>query len=273
LLSEVFPCGKPGNWEIYEALSSHAQAVLEYRYTSKSSLLHRATLLYNVARYELEHRQYEAAYRSCMEADDAHQSLLGESNYKILNSLRLLASVLDRRDKYEAAEEVDQRVLELREIVLGKEHTREHEQPGITAKEEGPVRSGQGDVPTSARIEGEGTGEGASSCTHKHGQPSNGAGQAGNYKAAKEILQRVLELSRKILGKKNPNTLTTIGNLAFVLSRQGKHEAAEKMCRRELELSEKALGKKHPSTLMSMDNLALVLKCQNKQEAAEEIKK
>src|SRR6202008_2014788 len=53
LLSERFPNGEHGNWKICEALSPHAQVVLEYQYTSTSSLLHRAMLLHNVAWYEL----------------------------------------------------------------------------------------------------------------------------------------------------------------------------------------------------------------------------
>ena len=67
----------------------------------------------------------------------------------------------------------------------------------------------------------------------------------------------------------HPQTLTSMNNLAEVLSSQGKYEAAEAMHRRTLELSEKVLGLEHPHTLTSMNNLAEVLRSQGKYEAAE----
>ena len=55
--------------------------------------------------------------------------------------------------------------------------------------------------------------------------------------------RRALEGSEKALGKEHPDTLTSVSNLALVLSSQGKYEAAEEMNRRALEGYEKALGK------------------------------
>jgi hypothetical protein len=63
-----------------------------------------------------------------------------------------------------------------------------------------------------------------------------------------------------VLGKEHPSTLTSMNNLAMVLSDQGKYEEAEAMHRQALGLREKALGKEHPSILTSMNNLATVLR-------------
>jgi tetratricopeptide (TPR) repeat protein len=73
------------------------------------------------------------------------------------------------------------------------------------------------------------------------------------------------------VGTEHPSTLTSMDNLATVLSEQGKYEQAEKMHRHALRLYEKVLGKEHPDTLMSMNNLATVLNDQGKYEQAEEM--
>jgi tetratricopeptide (TPR) repeat protein len=72
-------------------------------------------------------------------------------------------------------------------------------------------------------------------------------------------------------GAEHPNTLTSMNNLAVVLSHQGKYEQAEEMHQQALRLSETVLGKEHPSTLTSMNNLALVLSHQGKYKQSEEM--
>ncbi|KAK3176512.1 hypothetical protein OEA41_007835 [Lepraria neglecta] len=77
--------------------------------------------------------------------------------------------------------------------------------------------------------------------------------------------------TEKMLGKEHPNTLTSINNLALVLSSQGNYEEAERIDRQALALRERVLGKEHPDTLGSMNNLASVLSRQSKYEEAEKI--
>jgi len=55
---------------------------------------------------------------------------------------------------------------------------------------------------------------------------------------------------------KYPDTLTSMNNLALVLSGQGEHAQAQEMRRQVLGLREIVLSKKHPDTLASMANLA-----------------
>ncbi|KAJ9652261.1 hypothetical protein H2198_008471 [Neophaeococcomyces mojaviensis] len=72
-------------------------------------------------------------------------------------------------------------------------------------------------------------------------------------------------------GLEHPDTLTSMSNLATVLSEQGKYEQAEEMHRQTLNLSLTVLGLEHTNTLMSMNNLATVLRKQGKYEQAEGI--
>jgi tetratricopeptide (TPR) repeat protein len=75
----------------------------------------------------------------------------------------------------------------------------------------------------------------------------------------------------KLAGTEHPSTLTSMNNLAEVLSRQGKHKQAEEIHRQALGLYEAILGKMHPSTLTSMNNLAEALRSQGKYDQAEEL--
>jgi tetratricopeptide (TPR) repeat protein len=122
ILSRRFPSGEHDNWKMCEALSPHAQAVLQRHYTSKSNLLYRAMLLYNVGWYEFQQGRYEIAYRSSKEAYDICQRFLDENNSKTLDCLELLALVLKHQGKHEAAEVMIWRLLGMREKVLGREH-------------------------------------------------------------------------------------------------------------------------------------------------------
>ena len=77
--------------------------------------------------------------------------------------------------------------------------------------------------------------------------------------------------TRELHGSEHPDTLTSMNNLASVLSDQGKYEQAEEMHQQELAISERVLGREHPGTLTSMNNLASVMSRQGKYEQAEEI--
>ncbi|KAF2678563.1 hypothetical protein K458DRAFT_348288 [Lentithecium fluviatile CBS 122367] len=98
------------------------------------------------------------------------------------------------------------------------------------------------------------------------------ADDMGNYNEAEEMGRSALETREAALGVEHPDTLTSVsqlGSLGSVLSRQGKYEEAEAMHRRDLEGSEKVLGREHPDTLTSVSQLGSVLERQGKYEEAE----
>ncbi|KAF2726442.1 HET-domain-containing protein, partial [Polyplosphaeria fusca] len=64
----------------------------------------------------------------------------------------------------------------------------------------------------------------------------------GRYKSAEAAHRQVLEQREVTLGKKHPDTLTSMNEVAQALSDQGKYAEAEKMHRDTLALREKVLG-------------------------------
>ena len=95
--------------------------------------------------------------------------------------------------------------------------------------------------------------------------------RAGRWTELYKIRTFLFRMAGTLLGKEHPDTLTSMDNLAGVLSDQGKYGQAEEMYRQVLGLSETVLGKEYPDTLTSMDNLAGVLSDQGKYGQAEEM--
>ena len=122
LLAEEFPNGEHEHRETCESILAHAQAVLCYKCTSENDMRHRAALLYNVGWFNWRQGRYVSAYQAVPESYNIYQERAGDIATTTLNSLGLLASVLRKQGKYEAAEKLHRRDLEGCEKVLGVEH-------------------------------------------------------------------------------------------------------------------------------------------------------
>lgn len=88
--------------------------------------------------------------------------------------------------------------------------------------------------------------------------------EQGQYNISCRRFSQSLYICKTELGKKHPDTLTSMGSLAEVLDSQGKYKKAEAMHRQTLELSKTVLGKKHPDMLITINNLVNVLRSQGK---------
>jgi len=91
---------------------------------------------------------------------------------------------------------------------------------------------------------------------------------------AKPFFKRVLAIIKKFLGKDDPETASSLNNLAGLLDSKGDYEAAEPLYRRALSIREKVLGAEHPDTALSMNNLAgLLVDSKRDYELAEQLYK
>jgi eukaryotic-like serine/threonine-protein kinase len=81
----------------------------------------------------------------------------------------------------------------------------------------------------------------------------------GLYPRAQPLLERALDIQRRIHGPRNPETLKAADDLALLLYREGHYADAEKMGRETLDVRHQVLGPDHPETLKSMLTLALTL--------------
>jgi tetratricopeptide (TPR) repeat protein len=92
----------------------------------------------------------------------------------------------------------------------------------------------------------------------------------GRYWEAQPLLDRTLDINRKVLGEEHPDTATSYDNVAFILNAQGQYAAAEERSRKALDIFRKLLGEEHPATARSFNNVAGNLRDQGKYAAAGE---
>jgi non-specific serine/threonine protein kinase/serine/threonine-protein kinase len=93
----------------------------------------------------------------------------------------------------------------------------------------------------------------------------------GLYSQAQLLFQRALDIRRRVLGPQNPDTLTSMNQLAWALQEQGHYLEAEKLDREVLDIRRRVLGPEHPSTLASMSHLAIDLDNVGRYPEAEEL--
>jgi hypothetical protein len=74
------------------------------------------------------------------------------------------------------------------------------------------------------------------------------------------LYRRVLESSERVLGAEHPDTLTSVGNLAYCLEALGDASGALPLYRRALESRERVLGAEQPTTKILRANFERVSK-------------
>ncbi|WP_233501901.1 CHAT domain-containing tetratricopeptide repeat protein [Acaryochloris thomasi] len=78
----------------------------------------------------------------------------------------------------------------------------------------------------------------------------------GLYSKAEPLFQRALNIDEKVLGAGHPDIATSLNNLAELYRSQGLHSKAEPLHQRALSIREKALSVEHPHVAISLNNLA-----------------
>ncbi|MEL7038379.1 MAG: CHAT domain-containing protein [Cyanobacteria bacterium J06592_8] len=80
----------------------------------------------------------------------------------------------------------------------------------------------------------------------------------GRYSEAESLYIQALEMIQKLLGDEHPHVAISLNNLAELYSSQGRYSEAEPLYRQALEMFQKLLGDEHPLVATSLNNLALL---------------
>jgi eukaryotic-like serine/threonine-protein kinase len=91
----------------------------------------------------------------------------------------------------------------------------------------------------------------------------------GKYPAALPHLERSLDLRRRVLGPRHPDTLTSMNSLAVLYQAWGRYALAVPLLTESLAAQQEILGEENPHTVASLNNLALVLQGLEQYEKAE----
>ncbi|MGB2591944.1 MAG: serine/threonine-protein kinase [Candidatus Acidiferrum sp.] len=93
----------------------------------------------------------------------------------------------------------------------------------------------------------------------------------GLYSRAMPLVQKSVEIRKRVLGPENTDTLKSENNLAILLARSGHYPEAEKLARETLDTSRRVLGPENPLTLGSTSNLAILLDHEGRLAEAEQL--
>jgi tetratricopeptide (TPR) repeat protein len=92
---------------------------------------------------------------------------------------------------------------------------------------------------------------------------------AEEYKKAEPLYQRALDIYEQVLGPDHLYTATTLNNLALLYRVMGQNEKAEPFLQRAVDIVERVLGPDHPDTAATLDNLAGLYQYMGQNEKAE----
>jgi eukaryotic-like serine/threonine-protein kinase len=81
----------------------------------------------------------------------------------------------------------------------------------------------------------------------------------GLYSTAESLLQRSVDIRKRMLGPENRDTLNSMLALALALDHRGHYSDAEALQRQALAIRRRTLGPNHPDTATAMGNLGVVL--------------
>jgi CHAT domain-containing protein/tetratricopeptide (TPR) repeat protein len=212
----------------------------------------------------LKEGKYGDAEEQFREALAIYEKRSGPDSVNTASALNNLALVLERLGDYRGAELLLRRSYGILVKKLGPNNP----DTATTMSNLGRVLDSQGKLGAGADIAGASAGSTAAGGDN----PQLLAARAedlvnhGQYREAESLQQRVVAIHEKTLGLENPQTATSLSNLANVYYLQGKFGDAERIHRRVLAIREKILGPDHPDTATSLNNLANVLFEQGKDE-------
>jgi serine/threonine protein kinase len=90
---------------------------------------------------------------------------------------------------------------------------------------------------------------------------------------AQSLLERALDIQRRVLGSEHLETLESAASVAKALRYQGRYPEAEKLERQTLETQRRLLGPQHPSTLTLISDLANTLFSEGRYPEAEKLQR
>src|ERR1700733_5306446 len=95
----------------------------------------------------------------------------------------------------------------------------------------------------------------------------------GLYPQPHPLFEHALDIQRRVKGPRNPETLRSADDLAWLLLDEGHYAEAEKLARETLDIQRQVLGQDDPDTLKSMRELAATLQRQGHYADAEKMER
>lgn len=193
-----------------------------------------------------------------------------------LRVMGLLASTYSAHGKWKAAEELNIKLFDLRNRIMGTRH-----QDTILALAELAVTySSQGRYNEAEKLELEVLKQRKALLGENHPETLKAAANLadtyqdlGRYNESETLALYVLKRRRLILGGEAPETIQSACNLAAIYQAQSRYSEAEELGLEVLDQRRRVLGKDHPHIAHSMGNLAGTYSSLGRYKEAEDLEK
>ena len=232
ILFDKFPTSEYENWERCRPLFPHVKSAMSQRPASLQCLQKWATLLFRGAWYASECGNIVDAREMALRSRDQRRLLLGDGHEDSIDSTGMLATAYWLEGRWEEAEKLFSREMQLSKMTLGEDH------PNTLAS----MRKLAATYMNQSR-----------------------------WEEAEQLSVQAMKMSKTKLGENHPSTLMSMASVAVMYSNQGRWDQAEHLEVQVMETRKINLGEGHHDTLTSMANLALTYRNPGRWEEAEHL--
>ncbi|MBI4781362.1 MAG: tetratricopeptide repeat protein [Oscillatoriophycideae cyanobacterium NC_groundwater_1537_Pr4_S-0.65um_50_18] len=190
----------------------------------------------------------------------------------LANSLNWLGYLYKSQGRYSEAEALYVQALELRQRLLGEEHSAvANILNNLAGLYDSQGRYSEAEplyvqaLEMSKRLLGEDHPDVANSLNNLAGLYES----QGRYSEAEPLYVQALEMSKRLLGEEHSDVATRLNNLAALYDSQGRYSEAEPLYVQALDMSKRLLGEDHPAVATSLNNLAYLYYSQGRYSEAE----
>jgi tetratricopeptide (TPR) repeat protein len=227
--------------------------------------------LFELARQLDENGDYDEAeplYRRALAmVEGAHEP----ENTLVLNCLSMLAQLLRKRARFEEAEVMCRRVVELRNKLGGPaiDHAEAFDNLALVLAEEEKYGEAEELFRRALAISEKEVGPEHRKTGTKLCNLATMLWSQRRFGEAESLFRSALAIDEKVLGVNHPSLVFTLDGLANTLHNLGRYQEAEALLRRSLKLCEENLGPEHPDTAVCLNNLGSLLRAQSRFAEAE----
>ena len=187
------------------------------------------------------------------------------------DSLNDQAIMFQEMGRYEEARAAYERVLEIRNKVLGADHPKTiaaHNNLGVALGALGKYEEARAEYQQALELRQKVLGPDNPLVANSYSNLGTAFGQLGKHEKARDLYEHALAIRKNALGLEHPDVATSLNNLAVAYDALGRYEEAFKLLEDALALREKLLKPEHPDIANTLNNVGNALRGLGRYEEA-----
>jgi tetratricopeptide (TPR) repeat protein len=269
IMNHFYPDGSYETWKVCQELFPHALAARTCRPTDSNALENWASVLYKAALYADEMANYETALELGRLALEAEEQVLGPEHHDTLLSSKLVSGILLHQGSLGGLSAVDLQSAECRELGPKNADSPTDVCLGLAPESQLKYEEAEAMIRRRLEVCERTLGPEHPETLVSVGRLALARARLGRVEEAEVMPQRALKLLEQVLGPDHPTSVSTLNTVGVILEAQGKYEEAETIFRQVLGSYERVMGSEHPTTLVTVNNLGAVLEKQERYEETE----